>query len=81
MPIYEYQCKGCEKIKKEIFKTISEAMKYDEEAKKNPPKCPYCEEGTLERILSPSNFDIKGYSEKNNYSKPSEKRKPTKPKD
>lgn len=66
MPIYEYECPECEKTHELLYKSAAEA---DE----NPPKCPDCK-GPLERMLSVSNFKINGYSYKNNYSKPSEKR-------
>jgi putative FmdB family regulatory protein len=59
MPIYEYQCKKCGYIFEQIeFKGI----------KKISTICPVCE-NIAPRVISSGSFRIKGYSEKNGYSK------------
>jgi putative FmdB family regulatory protein len=65
MPLYEYQCMECG----EIFEILH---KVDE---KPPARCPKCQ-GPAKRILSPSNFILKGSGfYVNDY--PSEARKKT----
>jgi putative FmdB family regulatory protein len=59
MPIYEYQCKKCGYIFEQIeFKNIP----------KISTECPICK-SIAPKIMSKGSFRIKGYSEKNGYSK------------
>jgi len=59
LPIWEYQCKKCGYIFEQIqFKEIP----------KIGTTCPVCKD-IARRILSSSNFKVKGYSAANNYSK------------
>ena len=51
MPMYEYKCDACEAISRAL-QNIGSAP---------PPTCPECgKSGTLERIMSVSNFHLKG---------------------
>lgn len=59
MPIYEYACKKCGYIFEKV--NINKVTKLT-------VKCPNCDD-IAKRIMSSSNFVIKGYSEKNGYSK------------
>lgn len=59
MPIYEYQCEKCGYIFEEV--TFAKTIKIS-------TKCPNCD-GFSKKILSSGIFNIKGYSEKNGYSK------------
>jgi putative FmdB family regulatory protein len=78
MPVYEYQCKDCGKIK-EAFQKISD-----------PPltTCSHCN-GGLKKLISQSTFHLKGsgwyvtdYGGAKNQNKESNKTKPnTKPKE
>jgi putative FmdB family regulatory protein len=59
MPIFEYQCKECGYIFEEVrYKNINRIS----------TQCPVCE-GIAPKIISKGSFIIKGYSEKNGYSK------------
>jgi len=59
MPVYEYQCKSCQRI----FEVIT--IKKD----KDPHKCPDCgKEG--DKLMSAGSYRMKGYSAENGYSKP-----------
>lgn len=64
MPIYEYYCNGC-------GKTFEVIEKYDPQ--KNHHVCQKCLEDGKDRLstkkISLSNFIVKGYNSKNNYSK------------
>lgn len=57
MAIYEYKCKKC-------------GLLFDVLQTKDKPKeiCPDCS-GPAKKVLSPSSYRMKGYSEKNGYSK------------
>ncbi len=59
MPIYEYQCEKCGYIFEEV--NINKVTKLTVE-------CPNCS-GLSKKIMSSGSFVIKGYSEKNGYSK------------
>ena len=59
MPIFEYQCIKCGYIFEEV--NINNVTKLS-------VKCPNCEK-LAKRIMSTGSFRIKGYSEKNGYSK------------
>jgi len=59
MPIYEYQCEKCGYIFEEV--NINNITKLSVE-------CPHCK-GLSKKIMSSGSFRIKGYSEKNGYSK------------
>jgi putative FmdB family regulatory protein len=51
MPLYLYQCKACQEETEEIQKM----------GEKPPSTCPHCEkEGTLEKKIAVSNFQLKG---------------------
>ncbi|PIE62327.1 MAG: FmdB family transcriptional regulator [Desulfobacter postgatei] len=49
MPVYEYQCSGCENVE-EVFQKISDAPL---------EVCPRCN-GKLKKIISQSSFHLKG---------------------
>lgn len=50
MPIYEYECPTCEKVKEVI-----------QSAKSPPPKCPEdAQHGEMARKISVSSFQLKG---------------------
>ncbi len=61
MPIYEFQCKKCGYIFEEIHKTLVVSC-----------YCPVCEEkgkkSIAKKILSRSNFNVKGFNARNGYS-------------
>lgn len=59
MPIFEYQCKKCGYIFEEVI--LNKIPKIGTIC----PNCSYI----ATKIISDSNFVIKGYSEKNGYSK------------
>lgn len=59
MPIYEYQCSKCGYIFEEV--NINSITKLS-------TQCPHCGK-IAPKIMSSSNFVIKGYSYKNGYSK------------
>jgi putative FmdB family regulatory protein len=61
VPLYEYICPVCGNTIEEI-KPMS---RMDE-----LPCCKKCVFEVMVRVISPSNFVINGYSEKNGYSKP-----------
>ena len=48
-PMYEFQCIQCEEIKEEI-KTIGTIY----------INCPYCKNGMMKKIMSMSNWSLKG---------------------
>ncbi|MFK7824669.1 MAG: FmdB family zinc ribbon protein [Oligoflexales bacterium] len=51
MPIYEFKCKSCGQIQEVLVAITAEY----------PKKCPSCKkEKTLEKIISPSSFVLKG---------------------
>ena len=58
MPIFEYECKKCNNIFEKLVLTET-------------PKiiCPICSSETVTKIISSSNFKVKGYSELNGYTK------------
>lgn len=59
MPLYEYMCKKCMKITVELVTRD-----------KQKTKCRYCGENIAEKIMSvPAGYNMKGFSEKNGYSK------------
>lgn len=64
MPIYEYQVKkgheGCDYCKN-VFEVI---QKITDDPLKNCPEC----KSPLEKIISTSHFEVKGYNSKNRYS-------------
>jgi putative FmdB family regulatory protein len=60
MAIYEFKCPKCLVITRESHPMSSKVDK---------AKCWKCGQFSAERMISPSNFRIKGYSEKNGYSK------------
>lgn len=60
MAIYEFKCPKCLVIVQESHNIKSNVKK---------AKCWKCNEFIAERIISGSSFRIKGYSEKNGYSK------------
>lgn len=60
MAIYEFKCPKCLVITQESHPMSSKVDK---------AKCWKCNDFTAERIISSSSFRIKGYSEKNGYSK------------
>lgn len=59
MPIFEYMCEKCGYIFEQV--NINKITKLS-------VRCPDCE-SISKRIMSSGNFIIKGYSEKNGYSK------------
>ena len=62
MPIYEFECNNCNKITQKYFPMKSKTKTY---------KCKYCG-SKAKKILSTAIFNIKGFSEKNGYSKEKE---------
>ncbi len=50
MPIYEYRCGECD----HVFEEIQQFSDPD------PETCPKCEEEAVERLVSQSNFQLKG---------------------
>jgi putative FmdB family regulatory protein len=66
MPIYEYQCESCQKIS-EIIQKISDP---------HPETCPVCSRGPMKKMLSRTNFALKGggwYSDAYSSKKPDDK--------
>jgi putative FmdB family regulatory protein len=60
MPIFEYQCQKCGYIFEEVlYKYITDKVS---------TQCPICK-SIAPKIMSKGSFRIKGYSEKNGYSK------------
>ena len=60
MAVYEYKCSKCKKITtKELPMKSSVDWVF----------CDHCKKGKAMKIISKSSFKIKGYSEKNGYSK------------
>ena len=51
MPLYEYQCKKCEKK----FETLVSLRELD-----NPVKCPHCGSGENDRLLSTFSASVGG---------------------
>lgn len=63
MPIYEYKCPSCQKA-------INVWMKSWEEAYATKISCVAgCEGVIMQRQISPSSFQVQGFSSKNGYSK------------
>lgn len=60
MPIYEFKCDRCMKI---TVRSLPISSKQD------TVKCQFCDDLTAKRMISVTNFKIKGYSAKNGYSK------------
>lgn len=60
MPLYEYQCRKCGYIFEEVV--FSQLPKIE-------TKCSNCKKGITKKLISVGSFQIKGYSEKNGYSK------------
>jgi len=50
MPIYEYECKSCNKIFEELQSFGDEDLK----------KCPYCNKKKVKKLISLSSFQLKG---------------------
>ena len=65
MPIYEFKCKECGQIFEELLYPFQ--IRKMEEKRTNCP-CPMCCGHKTEKIMSTSNFKIKGYCEENGYS-------------
>jgi len=66
MPIYEFMCGNCLKITSE-FLPISSV--------KQLTKCRFCDLVRARRIISSGVYKMKGFSEKNGYSKEKENEK------
>lgn len=65
MPIYEFRCKECsQKFEELLYPLQVKKMKN----KGTSPLCPACCSNKTERVMSVSNFRIKGYNEANGYS-------------
>lgn len=57
MPIYEYECKACKKVKQELFR-VNER-----------PDAVLCDCGEIaDRMISTSHFEVNGANAANNYS-------------
>ena len=65
MPIYEFKCQECGNIDERHFKLD---MVKSITTGELTPRCQKCE-GTTRLITSTSNFRVKGFNEKNGYSK------------
>jgi len=50
MPIYEYECPNCQFVKEEL------SLKSNHKR----PMCPKCGQAKMEKIMSVSNFKLKG---------------------
>lgn len=66
MPIYEYKCQKCGNVYEKLQKEIN--------GKTAPCSNDDCG-GLGKKIMSVVSFEIKGYSYKNGYSNPSDRRK------
>lgn len=60
MAVYEYKCSKCGSITTKEF-PISGSVDW--------VFCDRCRKGKAKKIISVSNFRVKGFSEKNNYSR------------
>lgn len=64
MPTYQYQCKNCAHSFEAVESIKSEPQR----------KCPSCQDGTIERVVGPVVFHLKGDGwAKDGYSKPNKK--------
>lgn len=66
MPIYEYQCPNCQFIDEILVRS----------KKPERPECPVCGQAKMDKIMSTSNFSLKGRNwAKDNYGLKKEKKK------